>query len=208
MSPLRLSSLLLVAANVVPLVGVLAWGWSAFDVVLLYWFENVIVGFYNALRILSFSPRENAGAAWLSKLFFTPFFCVHYGGFCLVHGVFVVSLFGEGSVGGPGDMIGVGFHEAGGSLAPALLALFLSHGVSFFVNYIGGGEFRVGEIGEKMMAPYGRIVVLHLAVLFGAFATQALGNPMPILVLLVIGKIALDVHFHLRSHRKREGGDR
>jgi len=57
-------------------------------------------------------------------------------------------------------------------------------------------------LADKMMAPYGRVVVLHLAILLGAFATQlSSGDPMIVLILLVIGKIILDVVFHRRSHR-------
>ena len=53
-----------------------------------------------------------------------------------------------------------------------------------------------------MMAPYGRIVVLHIAILFGAFAIMALGSPLFLLVLLIVGKIALDLKLHRRSHQK------
>lgn len=53
-----------------------------------------------------------------------------------------------------------------------------------------------------MAAPYGRIVVLHIAILFGALVITALGSPVFLLILLIIGKIVLDVKLHQRSHRK------
>ena len=53
-----------------------------------------------------------------------------------------------------------------------------------------------------MVAPYGRIVVLHLAIIFGAFATMALGSPVYLLAILIVGKIMLDLKFHNRAHRK------
>ena len=52
------------------------------------------------------------------------------------------------------------------------------------------------------MAPYGRIVVLHLAIIFGAFATMLLGSPVFLLVILVLGKIILDLKMHFRAHQK------
>ena len=55
---------------------------------------------------------------------------------------------------------------------------------------------------QLMAAPYGRIVVLHIAILFGAFATMAFGNSVFLLILLIIGKIIIDAKLHLRSHSK------
>ena len=47
-----------------------------------------------------------------------------------------------------------------------------------------------------MMQPYGRLVVLHLAVLFGGWLVLALGSPLAALVLLVGLKTAADVRAH------------
>jgi hypothetical protein len=41
--------LALLAANAIPLFGVVFLGWDAFHIVLLYWAENIVIGF-NALR--------------------------------------------------------------------------------------------------------------------------------------------------------------
>jgi hypothetical protein len=53
-----------------------------------------------------------------------------------------------------------------------------------------------------MMAPYGRIIVLHIAILFGAFVITAFGSPVFLLLLLIAGKIGLDAKLHLRSRKK------
>ncbi|MHC4434296.1 MAG: DUF6498-containing protein, partial [Planctomycetota bacterium] len=45
------SLLALAAANVIPLFGAIFWGWDAGNIVLLYWAENLAVGFYNVLKI-------------------------------------------------------------------------------------------------------------------------------------------------------------
>jgi uncharacterized membrane-anchored protein len=84
----------------------------------------------------------------------------------------------------------------------AALGLLLSHLYSFATNFIGKGEYRRTAAPMLMAAPYGRIVILHIAIIFGAFATMTLGSPVPLLALLVIGKIILDLKMHLRSHRK------
>ena len=51
------SALVLVAANLVPLAGVLFFGWSVFSTLLLFWVENVIVGAFNVLRMLVAQPQ-------------------------------------------------------------------------------------------------------------------------------------------------------
>jgi hypothetical protein len=43
---LRPSVFAIIAANQLPLLGVLFWGWSVFALLLLFWPENVIIGFF------------------------------------------------------------------------------------------------------------------------------------------------------------------
>ncbi len=77
----------LVAVNLLPVVGVLFWGWDAGAIVLLYWSENLVVGIYNVLKMAC--VKVEPAAANVGKLFMIPFFMVHYGGFTAVHGLFV-----------------------------------------------------------------------------------------------------------------------
>src|SRR5438552_16780075 len=82
------SALVLVAANLVPLAGVLFFGWSVFATLLLFWVEDVIVGVFNILRMLTAAPDNPL--AWVSKVFMIPFFTFHYCVFVIVHGFFVM----------------------------------------------------------------------------------------------------------------------
>jgi hypothetical protein len=199
----RVSVIVLVAANLFPLYGVAALGWSVFAVLLLFWVENVIVGLLNVARMLFASPDDPL--QWGAKLLFVPFFCLHYGMFTAVHGAFVFGMFGQRSTGGlfePEawlDTIG----EQGLWLAVGLLAA--SHLFSFFWNYLGRGEYRAASAPELMGKPYGRVVVLHLTILFGGMGVQALGSPVWALVLLVVLKTGIDIAAHLREHRKGFG---
>ena len=52
-----------------------------------------------------------------------------------------------------------------------------------------------------MGKPYGRVVVLHLTILFGGFGVQALGSPLWALLLLVVLKTGIDLAAHVREHR-------
>ncbi|NQT02211.1 MAG: hypothetical protein HQ580_09320 [Planctomycetes bacterium] len=76
----------LLAANAIPLFGVLFLDWDAFFIVLLYWSENLVIGFYTILKIV-FSAVSHP-AVHLGKLILIPFFIIHYGGFTAGHGLF------------------------------------------------------------------------------------------------------------------------
>jgi hypothetical protein len=60
-----------------------------------------------------------------------------------------------------------------------VLALFVSHGVSFVQNYLLKGEYAAARPEKLMGSPYGRIVVMHIAILAGGFLTMAIGSPAP-----------------------------
>ena len=192
----------LVLANLVPLVGVLVWRWEVFPLLLLFWLENVLVGLFNVAKMLVASPTQPL--SWAAKLFLIPFFTVHYGMFTLVHGVFVMGLFGGAFRSGapPPDAALVCQVVREHKLQWAVAGLALSHAVSFAWNYIARGEYRRAGLADLMRQPYGRVVVLHLTVLGGAALLMALRSPMGGLVLLVLLKIALDLRAHLRERRR------
>ena len=192
------SAVVLVAANLVPLAGVLFFGWSVFATLLLFWVENVIVGGFNVLRILWAQPDNPL--MWVAKAGMIPFFIVHYGLFTTVHGAFVLTLFGgmhQRGLPGPTEFIHA-VQIAG--IWPAALALAASHGVSFAFNYIGAGEYRTAQLAKLMTRPYGRVMVLHVVILGGGFLVQTLGAPLAAVAVLVVLKTGLDLVGHLREH--------
>ena len=193
------TALAIIASNLVPVFGVLFLGWDLFSIMFLYWAENVIIGLFNLARLLLASP--NVPAMWIAKIFLIPFFCVHYGMFCLVHGIFVIALFGGGMkpMGGfpnPAHFIGIISER---QLWFGVAAIFVSHGFAFLRNYVLKGEYQTAGVDKLMARPYGRIVLLHVTLLLGAFLTMALHAPTAALVLLVGLKIFLDVRVYLRE---------
>lgn len=194
---------MLIAANAVPVMGVLLAHWTVFSVILLYWCENVVVGAFNVLRMLTAEPQD--AAVWVGKGFIIPFFCVHYGFFTLVHGELVLDLFG-GGLGrghfGPGPLL-TAVDRTG--IWYGVLFIILSHGFSFVHNYLGRGEYRRAGLNQLMAQPYSRVVVLHITILVGGFLVQLAGAPMPALLLLVALKTAIDLRAHLAERLKLGG---
>ena len=205
----------LVGANLVPLVGVLFLGWSLTTLVALYWLENGVVGVFAVGRILTAAgvsaapppapgslvppnPMAGVGLDWLSRLVIVPFFVIHYGIFWFVHGVFVwlalPTLFeASGAPVGPPELSVV---LLGGA------ALMVSHGASFALNWLAGGEYRTSTPAAEMGAPYARVIVLHMTILFGAFAVAILGAPIWALVVMVSVKTATDLSAHVRERER------
>lgn len=203
----------LVVANLVPLIGALWFGWNVWTILIIYWLENGIVGVFNVLKMRRAEGTETTGrASWtvngrpaasLSRAALVPFFVMHYGMFWLVHGLFVLvmpvfgGIAGEGT-GGPDMTEGMSIW----TILFAAVALAISHAVSFWTNFLGGGEYRRVSPASQMFAPYGRLVALHVTIIFGALAVSVTGAPAAALAILVALKIVLDVGLHLREHRK------
>ena len=227
--PSRASSpsalLALLAVNLVPLAGVLWWNWSLLAVLVIYWLESGVVGLANVPKILLASGSDSEPSRFRATLNGVPidlsgpadagdvsnpgddgpvvhpenvptalFFCVHYGIFWIVHGVFVFTfpLWASGPVGG----IGVG------TVAVGTTGMLLSHGLSFAVNYVGREEYRRVSPGAQLFEPYGRVFVLHLTIIFGAFLVSAFGTPVLEIALLIGLKIVVDLAAHLREHAR------
>jgi len=197
------SLLALGLANALPIAGVLLLGWKVFPLVLLYWLENVVVGGFNVGKLLLAQPQEPAYS--VGKLFLIPFFIFHFGMFTLLHGVFVFALFGAKTLPRFDSLAELPAAIRAYHLGWGVLALVVSHGLSFYWNYFQNGEYRRASLPILMMQPYARLVVLHLAVLFGGWIVLTLGSPLLALLVLVALKTAADVRAHqAERHRFME----
>jgi hypothetical protein len=143
-------------------------------------------------------------ASWITKVFMIPFFCFHYGMFTLGHGIFVFAFFGDYLTSGGSPLNDDSVLEAIGDfqIVWAFLALFLSHAISFAVNYIGKGEYKQADLNTLMFQPYIRIVIMHVTILAGGFLVQSLGSPIFALLILIVLKTFIDIQTHLREHKK------
>lgn len=198
----RITLLLLLLVNLLPVLGVFFLDWNVFVLIFLYWLENVLTGFFNILRMLLVQPWHILH--WIGKLFTITFFTFHYGMFTAVHGIFVVMLFGGNTISNTGSMnFNIVFNIISEyKLLYIVLALFLSHGLSFLINYIGKKEYQDTNLKKLMGRPYSRVVILHIVVLVGGFFVMALKSPKLGIVLLVFLKTFFDLVAHKREHAK------
>ena len=198
------SAIVLIAANLVPLAGAVFLHWTVFEIVILFWAENVIIGALNVPRMLMASGGKLVNG--LSKVFMIPFLIFHYGMFTFVHGVFVFTLFGGEELQSarfPNDIEPMLNSVLDLGLGISLIALFLSHAFSFFWNYVAKGEYLKADSKSMMVRPYGRIFVLHVTIIVGGFFLLSLGSPIAGLILLVLLKLVFDLRAHLKEHKEK-----
>jgi hypothetical protein len=187
------SSLALIVSNLIPLGGVLFGGWSIGEIMLLFWAESAVIGFYNLCKLGKLG-------GW-SVLFYGPFFVGHYGAFMVGHLLFIYGFFGDGFGSGTDVQVTQVLQDFL-QLAPVLLAFFISHGISFFTNFLGRQEYRGKDIKQQMSQPYRRIIIMHVTIIFGGFMAMAFDTVLPALLLLIVLKLVMDLHAHLAEHGK------
>lgn len=194
----------LVMANLFPLWGVFFRDWDVFRLLTLFWAENLIVGGFNILRM----PACTSGDRPFAHVDYGRiiFFILHYGLFTLVHGMIVFSIAAEAvaqEVGydaapSPGQLVPLAARE----LWVPFLALTASHALSFIINFIGRGEYRNASVDDMMTRPYGRILVLHVTLIFGAALALLTRQHWLLLAFLAVLKIVLDVRAHIVEREK------
>ncbi len=205
------STLVLLAANAIPLAGVLLWHWDVFLLLMLYWMETLVIGVWT-LAAVAVSPGDAMGksAQNQSRLFLVPFFTVHSGIFMSAHFLFLWDLFAgawAARVHNVRDFIAV--IVIGTGLWLPLVALFISRGFSFLLSSYGAHFIpdrfaflrprteETRKSGSVLFGFYGRIVTMHVAIIFGGFLAQHIGAMAPLLLLIAL-KVAADLGFHFK----------
>ena len=148
----------LILANLLVAVQAVRGGWGYYETLLIYWCEALIIGAYNVVRLLLVGVlgRAPLGATigqwvdlgpWYNRLFLTVvgagFFVAKFGAFALAVGFLVVALpAGLPDTGSSRDMrVLEGLRAVGPGLFIAVVALLVSHGVSFVRNFLLRREY-------------------------------------------------------------------
>jgi hypothetical protein len=208
------SSLILIAANLVPLVGVFFWGWDAFVLLMLYWLETAVIAFWTVVRIASMPASalgdlhfEGSGHRTTSPIGMAAFITLHAGIFMGVHFVFLWTLFSEGwsqRIHSVRDFITL--MVIGTGLWVPLLALFIGRGALMLFDAARPRLLRMFGIvprerparsplppGESLLyGLYVRIVVMQVTIIIGAWFAMLFGNAGA-LAFLIIVKTAVDL---------------
>lgn len=199
-------SSILILSNLVPLAGILFWGWDTFVLLCLYCLETAVIGFWTIARVATMSrdPGSVAGRSIAGTLALAGFFTVHAGLFMTVHMLFIYALFSgvwAGRIDDARDFIRL--IVIGKDLWIPLLALFAGQGAIFINDAVNRFAFArapltTADTGEIMSGFYKRIVIMHLTIMGGAFIAQAIGTAAPLIVLVLI-KVAIETRFQMKA---------
>lgn len=195
--PLAVASL---GVDMLPLVGILLFGWGATPLVALYWLENIVIG---GATIARMGATGLAGIGnVLSCLFLIPFFTLHYGMFCWGHGTFLKMFANEGASGDSAQALWAWAMGSGPYMSVFVAAIVAVVALYFIVDFIGRGEYRETAPIQLMFMPYGRIVLLHVAIILGAafvyWADEPLVGVLGILMLRFVFGVVLAVMRRLK----------
>ncbi len=200
---------LFAAYNLIPLYGLKALGWNAFTILLIYWAETVILAFWTMIRIrllpvsLLGTIKVNGVTRAGTYRNMIGFFSLHAGGFILGHLVLLFALFSTGwsaATAGPdaglGAMLALGIAFLGGGVA-TLTGPYRPAFVDRNARALGltppppppppaSGEAVGGVVG----ALYGRIVLMQVALIGGAWLAKRWGDAAPLTIIIIVKTVS------------------
>jgi len=197
--------------NLVPLYGIHAWGWDAFQLLLVYWAETLIL-FVAALAHIACIPTPRLGTMIINGSTVAATHRMLIGFFALTAGVFMAGHLFLLCVLFSGDWFGrfrdvadftYTFFVASAAWQPLLLAALASI-IDMLI-----GEFHPAfvdvlarRLGVTLVRPqsglpaeafgsvvggvYLRIVIMQAAVIFGAMAARRFGTMAPLVVAILL----------------------
>jgi hypothetical protein len=211
-----IAAALFAAFNLVPLYGLVVWGWDAFQLLLLYWGETAILFLCTLAHIACIPPTQlgtmlvNGKTVPAGRLMMVGFFAVHGGMFLAGHLFFLCVLFSDSRLGHLGGVAGFvrTFFVVSGAWAPLVLvalagtldvltgpyhpAFVDAFARAFHVALARPKGAAPGQaVGSVVGGLYVRVVIMQVAIIFGAFAATVVGSAAP-LVILVVLKTAID----------------
>lgn len=209
---MNVSTLIALAGNLIPLAGVVYWGWDPFQLLMLYWMETVIVAGFALARIGTI-PKELLGKIKINGVErpathrnMVELFGCMAAAFISVHFLFLWLLFSGDwtkTVRGPINFVQA-FIIDSGAWIPLLFA-FLAGAVAFLTSptrpqfardlqsrFLGTSvvtetpKFNEAThgVGAAVGGMMGRIVVMQIAVIFGAMLATKYGTQAPMLIVI------------------------
>lgn len=200
----------LVLANLMPLIGVTFLGWDIFQIIILYWLETLVIGGFTVAKILN-SGKPVVDASAIETVIDPKSGMVGYelksngdyvseftGKFIVFLGIQLLFI---GLIFLPGMRSDHHFSQVitdTKQFIPAFLALIVSHGYSYFTNYLGKKEFLAYSPKEIILQAFSRIILMDIAVIVGMALAVEFNYDTSIVVLLIL--VLLKIIFDLTAH--------
>jgi hypothetical protein len=210
---LVLRNLFAFASNMFQVYGVLVWGWDMFQILMLYWMETGVIGFWGLLRVaalpegmlgdMTVNGRVVAATNKLLLQMFVPFVAISMAGHLLILWV-VFSGASAAGVHGPISFASK-FIIGSGAWGPLLFTL-IAGAVGFYESPKRSDFLRIklpttqpasarqadaaisnptGDgVGAAIGGTLGRIVMMQVATIIGGMLSRSYGTTAPWLILI------------------------
>ncbi len=194
--------LFVLLVNAVPLVGVKYYGWSASTVVLLYWLENLFIAVFTCARIVLHRWLTRKRGHWRTGQLGTKVndrpsgqgllgeYATIAFVFTFAHGIFVGAFTLIAGSNHPDDPLwavsGVQLRQGATWMFAAMALDFLADAASIRQRSFA---WMKAYVGQRM----GRVLVMHLAIIFGMWGMMATESPFAVLYVLIALKTLWDL---------------
>jgi hypothetical protein len=197
-----LNLLFVLLVNAIPLVGVEYYGWSASTVVVLYWFENLFIAVFTCARIALHRTLTRKRGHWRGgQLEVTvnnkPLRTGLLGEYATMAFVFT---FAHGIFVGAFTLIGASNHGddprwllSGMQLRQGLLWIFVALAAEFVIDAATIRSRSFAWIKAYVTQRMGRVLIMHLAIIFGMWGMMATESPFAVLYVLIALKTLWDL---------------
>ncbi len=201
--------------NLVPLVGVIAFGWDAPSILVMYWIEAGVVGLINVLRIhkalaagsqVDGAVGNSAGRPitrrtgsddWLLPLTWL----LAYGGFWAILGVFVLQ------IANGGFYLGASRTGWSGPSGPAIfwgtMSLVGGQLIAYVLDDVVGRRYLLVTSRELLRDPFIRIFVLIATIAVGGVGIAIIGAPIGFLGAMVAAKTVVELWYARLSRSEK-----
>lgn len=207
--------------NLIPVWGVLFQGWSAYNILFVFWLQTLVVGVINIPKIIVYYKKFPRNIFWALFFFLVPFivmmpFLYFFMYFFLNSDI--ISIFVSSSQSSIVDdyKIFSDFMIIFKNNLSVLWILFINEIYRFFVVFIGEKEYQEGRdlpasvpsgdrVNDPTFEPFGRALSLCILTVVGFLPTLITNSTLPALLLLVIGKIVFDIQvekYHFEKSSK------
>jgi len=188
--------------NAVPIVGVLRYGWSGTNVLVLYWFENLLIAICTTIRLVvhreltrkrGYYRVDQIGVRVNDKPVkagFVAEYAIGAFAFTLAHGVFVGVIvlilrqnYSDNAM----------WHLTLAQVVPGVLVVTAMVVIELLADLFSIRSKSFAAMKQYAQARMGRVVILHLAIIFGMFAMAMMDSPFGVLYVLIGLKTLTDV---------------
>ncbi|HAT71402.1 MAG TPA: hypothetical protein DCS63_01120 [Elusimicrobia bacterium] len=193
-SILRLPTVIfIIVSNLLVLAGAFIWGWNLFTMLLVFWLESAIIGFYTVIKMFTIEP--------VMTFLTLPLYLAYFLFFLAVYFIAILSAFKQGHAGEPlRALIAGSFGDV--SVLIGAAPLLISHGVSFFRNFWPRREMYRNKLNDIAFEPYPRIMLWVPVLVITAFLVQYAGGGRPQYgyPVIILVKACADIWSHLKAN--------